>query len=196
MKIGIFGGSFNPPHRMHLQIAIDLIEKGYLDKVIYVPTGTKYPKQYLSTDENRLHMLKLMIEGFENIDVSDYELKNNLVYTYQTLDYFKERYPDDEIYFILGNDLFREINTWKKADYILKTHRILMTIRNGDKKEELENLYPDYKSNIVITDIIPRELSSTKIREAIKVNNIKFLEENLDRKVLDYIIENKLYIED
>ena len=97
MRIGIFGGSFNPPHKMHKNIALNLIKNNYLDKAIYVPTGNKYNKNNLIDSTHRYNMIKLMISDVNNLEVSDYELKNTLTYTYQTLNYFKEKYPNDEI---------------------------------------------------------------------------------------------------
>ncbi|MDE5587038.1 MAG: nicotinic acid mononucleotide adenylyltransferase, partial [Bacilli bacterium] len=84
MKIGIFGGSFNPPHRMHLEIGEKMISHGYVDQVIYVPTGKKYPKSELLEDEIRYQMVCLMTEDNPHLEVSDYELQNHLIYTYQT----------------------------------------------------------------------------------------------------------------
>ncbi|MCI8588205.1 MAG: nicotinic acid mononucleotide adenylyltransferase, partial [Bacilli bacterium] len=91
MRIGIFGGSFNPPHRMHLDIGREMVAKGYVDRVIYVPTGKKYPKSDLLEDNLRYQMVSLMVQDKEYLEVSDYELQNHLVYTYQTLEYFKEK---------------------------------------------------------------------------------------------------------
>ena len=77
MKIGILGGSFNPPHKMHFKMGLDLLEKGYIDKVIYVPTGSKYKyKNNLVEDVHRLKMLELMIKDDDRFSVSDYELKD------------------------------------------------------------------------------------------------------------------------
>ena len=91
MKIGIFGGSFNPPHKMHKEIAIELIKKHYVDKVIFVPTGSKYKyKNNLLSDKVRLEMLKLMCND-NNLEVSNYELKDDVVYTYETLNHFKNK---------------------------------------------------------------------------------------------------------
>ena len=78
MKIGIFGGSFNPPHKMHKNIALNLIKNKYLDKVIYVPTGNKYNKKDLIDAMDRYNMLKIMIEGYKNLELSNYEIKNTL----------------------------------------------------------------------------------------------------------------------
>ena len=193
MKIGIYGGSFNPPHKMHLMMGVKLIDNKFLDKVIYVPTGTKYPKPGLASNSDRYKMIKRMIEDYPSLEVSDYELKQELVYTYQTLTYFKEKYPDDEIYFILGSDLLEQITTWKNYTYILENFRILVTLRDEDKREELSKLEIPYPKNIIYTDLLLEPISSTKIREAISIGSDKFLEENLDKRVKEYIIENNLY---
>lgn len=195
MKIGIYGGSFNPPHKMHLQMAVKLIENNVLDKVIYVPTGTKYPKSGLASNIDRYEMIKRMIQDYSNLEVSDYELKQELVYTYQTLTYFKEKYPDAEIYFLLGSDLLKQITTWRNYTYILENFKILVTPRNGDTKEELSKLELPSKENIIYTNLPLESLSSTKIREAILANDTKFLRKNLNPKVFRYIIERNLYHE-
>ena len=192
MKIGIFGGSFNPPHKMHKEIAIELIKKHYVDKVIFVPTGSKYKyKNNLLSDKVRLDMLKLMCKDVNNLEVSDYELKDDVVYTYLTLNYFKNKYKDDEIYFICGTDNLSYIDKWKRGEYILSNNKILVIKRNTDDINTLLDKYKDYKDNIIVTDIKENEISSTKIREMIYNN--KRVKNYLDNKVLDYIIRNKLY---
>ena len=181
MKIGIFGGCFNPPHNMHKKIALNLINNNYLDKVIYVPTGNRYNKQDLIDVKYRIEMLKLMCMDNNNLEVSDFELKTNLVYTYQTLDYFKMKYPDDEIYFICGSDNLKEFKTWKNYEYILKNYKLLVILRNNDDIKDL--LVND---NIIITDIKRMNLSSTGLR-----NNLD--KTKLDNRVYQYIKKNKLY---
>lgn len=193
MKIGIYGGSFNPPHKMHLKMATSLIENGYLDKVIFVPTGTQYPKMGLASNLDRFQMLELMIKKHPDLDVSDYELKQDLVYTYQTLDYFQKKYPNDEIYFILGSDLLKGFMNWKNYSYILNHFKILVTLRNYDTKEELEELTLPNKNNLLYTNIELEPLSSTEVRENIRQGNLEFLEETLDDSVLKYIQKRKLY---
>lgn len=192
MKIGIFGGSFNPPHKMHKKIAIELIKKHYLDKVIFVPTGSKYKyKNNLLSDKVRFEMLKLMCRDNNNLEVSDYELKEHVVYTYETLNYFKNKYKDDEIYFICGTDNLSYIDKWKNGEDILSNNKLLVIKRNTDDINTLLDKYKDYKDNIIVTDIKENEISSTKIREMIYNN--KGVEDYLDNKVLDYIVRNKLY---
>ena len=193
MKIGIFGGSFNPPHKMHKEIAIELIKKHYVDKVIFVPTGSKYKyKNNLLSDKVRLNMLELMCKDTNNLEVSDFELKDDVVYTYLTLNYFKNKYKDDEIYFICGTDNLSYIDKWKRGEYILSNNKILVIKRNTDDINALLDKYKDYKDNIIVTDIKENEISSTKIREMIYNN--KRTETYLDKNVSDYITRNKLYL--
>ncbi len=193
MRIGIFGGSFNPPHRMHLDIGREMVAKGYVDRVIYVPTGKKYPKSDLLEDNLRYQMVSLMVQDKEYLEVSDYELQNHLVYTYQTLEYFKEKYPEDEIYFILGSDLYSSFSTWKNYSYILEHYKILIVLRDDDQLSDLEGLYREFKKQVVFTDVHPFVLSSTRVREALRENDFLFVRNYVSPKVVDFIIEQGLY---
>lgn len=191
MKIGIFGGSFNPPHYMHKNIALKLIENKLLDKVIYVPTGDKYNKNDLVLSTHRYNMLKLMCKNNHNIEVSDYELKNDLVYTYQTLDYFKKIYKNSEIYFICGTDNLKNITTWKNYEYILKNYKVLVVTRNDDIGEIFNNI--KYKDNIIVANISKLDISSTIIRNNIKNKNYGDIIDYIDKDILEYIVKNDLY---
>ena len=192
MKIGVFGGSFNPPHKMHKNIALELIKKHYVDKVIFVPTGSKYKyKNNLLSDEIRFKMLVLMCDDNKNLEVSDYELKEEVVYTCETLDYFKNKYKNDDIYFICGTDNLSYIDKWKNGLDVLANNKLLIVKRSTDNINDLLEKFKDYKDNIIVTNIKENEISSTKIREMIYNN--KRVKDYLDDKVLDYIIRNKLY---
>ena len=95
MRIGVFGGSFNPIHKYHEEIATHLINNKYLDKVIFVPTGSKYHyKNNLISDSKRLDMLKLVVDKYPEFEVNNYELKDHEVHTCETLKYLKEENPD------------------------------------------------------------------------------------------------------
>ena len=127
MRIGIFGGCFNPPHKMHVSLALELIGK-YVDQVIFVPAGDRYQKRGLLANEKRLEMLSLALKKYPNLSVSSYELNTELTYTYQTLDHFQKEYPNDEIYFILGADNLDEFTTWRNYEYILKSLKEVIMI--------------------------------------------------------------------
>lgn len=194
MRIGIFGGCFNPPHRMHKDIALNLIKKNYLDKVIFVPTGNFYRKNNLASDIDRYNMLKLMLEDTSNLEVSDYEF-GKLKYTYQTLIYFKNQYPNADIYFILGSDNLKELDSWKEYEYILSNFKILVIRRNNDNIDEILNKYYKWKENIITADISLNYISSTQIRDLLKESGtINITNTMIDENVLKYIVSNKLYI--
>ena len=184
MRIGIYGGSFNPPHNMHLKMVRELLTRKLVDKVIFVPTGNKYPKTNLVSGMNRIKMINLMIEGNPNLEVSDYELKESQVYTYKTLNYFKNCYSDSEIYFILGSDLLKDFKTWKNYEYILNNFKVLVIPRNNEK------VCIDH-SNVILTDVKTDDLSSTFIRK--NIGNNKYYNDLLDDFVLKYIKERNLY---
>ncbi len=192
MKIGIFGGSFNPPHQMHKKIAKELIKKGYVDKVIFVPTGIKYEyKNNLVSNNARYTMLTLMCENENDMMVSRYEFQEKPVYTYETLDHFKRKYPEDDIYFICGTDNLSYMDQWKKGDYILANYKLLIIKRKTDDIGSLLEKYKKYRNNIVITNIREQKLSSTTIRENIK--NQKSIKRYVDKKVYQYMMRNHLY---
>ena len=197
MKIGIFGGSFNPPHKMHKRIAKELIRQGYVNKIIFVPTGTKYEyKNNLESNNTRYTMLSLMIENEKGLALSKYELQEKPVYTYETLDHFKRRYPEDDIYFICGTDNLGYMDQWKRGDYILKNYKILVIKRATDEIEPLLEKYKKYENNIIVTSIKEEALSSTYIREEIKKKNRGNFKKYIDKKVYQYIRDNHLYEED
>lgn len=189
MKIGIFGGSFNPPHNMHKNIVVNLIKNGHLDKVIYVPVGDKYKKDCLLSYYHRLNMLKLMVKNIKNVNVSNIGNNENYEYTYQVLDYYKKKYKNADIYFICGMDNLEVIDTWKNYEYILKNYKLLVINRNKDTHKLLHK-YNDYKENIIIANIKEDNISSSYIRANINNKDIK---KYIDKNVFNYIKENNLY---
>lgn len=185
MRIGVFGGCFNPPHNMHKNIALELVGKGYLDKVIYVPTGNLYNKKGLIDNKYRYDMLKLITDKHNCLDVSLVE-SGQPSYTYQTLDYFKKVYSSDEIYFICGSDNLSEFDTWKNYQYILDNYKILVIRRNNADLLELEKKYNS--SNVIFCNVDTEVLSSTMVREMIRSRDLNVLK-YIDKEVLDYIID-------
>lgn len=195
MKIGIFGGSFNPPHKMHKKIALDLIKNNYVDKIIFVPTGCKYKyKNNLLSNEIRFKMLMLMCKDNCNLYVSDYEFKDDVVYTYETLDYFKNKYKDDDIYFICGTDNLSYIDKWKNGRGVLTNNKLLIIKRKTDNINDLLVKFKDYKNNIIVTNVLENEISSTEIRNNIKKGNVYDIESYVEKEVFNYIVDNKLYL--
>lgn len=194
MRIGIFGGSFNPPHNMHTNIASYLLEHAYVDKVIFVPTGSKYKyKNNLLPDNIRYDMVKLITDKYPNMEVSDFELKDHVIYTCDTLNYFKKTYKNDEIYFICGTDNLSYIDEWKNGIYLLENYKFIIIRRATDDYDLLVKKYDKYKNNFICVDGLDMNpLSSTSIRHDIDSSNVK---DYLDKDVYKYIIDNNLYEE-
>lgn len=192
MKIGILGGSFNPPHKMHMNMGLELLEKGYLDKVIYVPTGSKYKyKNNLVQDEHRFKMLELMIKNDDRFLVSDYELKDYVVYTCDTLKYFQEVYPNDEIYFVCGADNLSYVDEWKNGIFLLENYKFLVIKRYTDNIEEILKRFNKYRDNIIVSDVSPNSISSTEIRN--RIQSSEGVLDYLDSDVYNYLKKYNLY---
>ena len=154
MKIGIFGGSFNPPHKMHKSIAKELIKKKYVDLVIIVPTGIKYHyKNNLLENDIRYRLLKEMTAKEENILVSKYEFQEKEVFTYETMEYYQKKYPNDELYFICGSDNMKYLKEWKDWEKLLDKYKLLVIPRNTKKVEEIKKEFAPYLDHIVLANM-------------------------------------------
>ena len=196
--IAVFGGAFNPPIKSHLNLAKQIIEKcKEIEKIVFVPVSTKYRKANLASDIHRLNMLNLMCKDESNLEVSDIELSyDRQLYTIETLDLMRKQYGEKyDIYFIMGTDNLKEINTWREPERLLTEYKILVLARDKDdinKIIEEKNLLRKYKNSIiVIDDICKINLSSTIVRD--KIKNNEDVKEYIPEKVLEYIKENNLY---
>lgn len=197
--IAVFGGSFNPPINSHTLLAKQIIEKcDVVEKLIFVPVSTKYQKSKLVSDEHRYNMLKLICQNEDKLEVSDIELiQNKQLYTIETLDLLKEQYAQEyDLWFVMGTDNLKEIDNWNNPERLLKEYKIIVLEREEDRREDLikENkLLEKYKESLIKVEGIDKIfLSSTMIRD--KIKNGENVEQFIDKDVLEYIIENKLYI--
>lgn len=191
MKIGIFGGSFNPPHKMHESIAKELLKRNILDKIIFVPTSNYYPKAGLISDLDRMKMLKLMIKNDESFEVSDYEF-GRLTYTYETLEHFQKMYPKDDIYFVCGSDNLKELDTWKEYQKILSNFHLIIIPRK-ENIEDILNKYQEYCHHLEVVYLDNNFLSSTVVRKHLQEKDYVGVKDYINEEVLSYIIKNNLY---
>ena len=115
MKIGILGGTFNPPHLGHSALAIEAVEQLKLDKVLFVPTNIPPHKDIDNSDiSSRRDMLKIVIAGNNKFEIEDCEIKRGgTSYTIDTVRELKKKYPDDQPYLIVGSDLANDFSSWK-----------------------------------------------------------------------------------
>lgn len=197
-SIAVFGGSFNPPINSHVLLAKQILDRcKKIEKLIFVPVSTKYQKQELIEDKHRYNMLKIICNKEDKLEVSDVELKTEKqLYTIQTLDYFKQKYKEYEIYFVMGTDNLKELSSWKEPERLLKEYKVIVLEREKDNLEELirkEKFLENNKDSLIKIDGIDKIfLSSTMIRDKIKKG--ESIEEFIDRDVLEYIMKNRLYI--
>lgn len=195
--IAIFGGSFNPPINSHIILAKEIIDKfNLIEKLIFVPVSTKYQKEDLIQDEHRYNMLKLICDKEDKLEVSDIELKEEKqLYTIQTLDIFKEKYEDYNIYFIMGTDNLKELETWRNPEKILSEYKVIVLERDNDNLSDIlqkNSFLNKYKDSLIKVEGINKiSLSSTMIRE--KIKNGEDVKQFIDEDVLEYIRENNLY---
>ncbi|AWI06662.1 nicotinate-nucleotide adenylyltransferase [Clostridium drakei] len=175
MKKAIFGGTFDPIHNGHLHIAYEALYKLNLDKIIFMPSGNPPHKLNKNITEAflRYEMVKTAIRNEDNFDVSDYEInRDNLSYTYQTLEYFTNLEKETKWYFITGVDCLMDIENWKNAEEILNLCTFVVFNRTGYSIESVlkKKISIEKKCNnkIVFLDIPLLEISSTNIRKHIK----------------------------
>ena len=189
MRIGIFGGSFNPPHNMHEDIVLELLRQKYLDKIICVPTGDDYAKSYLLPITNRIEMLKCMFEDNEAVEISDIE-STGFLYTWETMNYFEEKYPNDELFFICGMDNLAELPRWHMYERLLEEYKLIVVKRETEESEAALEMYQKYIDRIEIANIKARSVSSTLIRNEIMNNGFSDrTHEWMDERVAKYLKE-------
>ncbi len=198
MKIGMFGGSFNPIHIGHIELANIFTEKLSLDKLLIIPTCVPPHKasKDMATSSQRFDMCRIAVSDNHKFEVSDIEIKRGgASYTYQTILQLLNIYSAAELFLIIGADMFMTLQDWKNPDIIFKNATICTVPRNSDNYEILLK-HSEYlagigaKSKILSTPLT--QISSTIIRNAIKNNDIK-IKNLLPDGVYDYIKNNNLY---
>ena len=179
MKIGIYGGTFNPPHLGHIAAARAVFELLRLDRLVLVPTGLPPRKELPAgtpTPEQRLELTRLAGEQLglgERVETLDIELRRTgPSYTADTLAQLRERYPEDELWLLMGTDMFLTLQTWREPERILSLAGIAAFGRTEEDTEELfsvqrEYLYRRYPQARIFTLTIPGvvDVSSTRLRE-------------------------------
>ena len=130
MRIGIFGGAFDPPHRGHEKAVLAFLKRAELDLLYVIPSG-KPPHKVISggaQDEDRLEMSRrAFLPLSEKIRISDSEVKDQgTCYSYLTVERIRGMHPDSEIFLFIGTDQFLAFETWKRFEYILEMQRLTL----------------------------------------------------------------------
>lgn len=197
MKIGILGGSFDPPHIEHMYVSIQVQEQLYLDHVVLMPCGRHPFIKELTPAVHRVSMLKLL----ENttLKVSQMEVqKEQYSYTIDTLRELTKN-SADEYYWIIGSDQLSSFHKWKEWETLIKDYNIVIVPR-GLSSHELDETVKEtlhlktIPSNITVLNphgMFVSNLSSTFIRRRVQLH--KSITLLVPQKVEEYIIKNKLY---
>lgn len=198
-KIAVMGGSFDPCHIGHINLAVDAKEQMNLEKVIFVPTKIQPFKigNYVAPDEDRVNMLNIAISGISGLEVSKIEIcRDGISYTYKTLRDLKKILGDGyKVYFLAGTDTFLHIEKWNKSEELLRENCFLVGSRIGYREEKLkkviDRIRKRYSSEIRIVHNRKFHISSTKIRD--RVSRKLALADLIGEKVERYINEKGLY---
>ena len=181
MKIGVYGGTFNPPHLGHVTAARAVSELLKLDKLLFIPAGLPPHKplpEGTPSPEQRLEMTRLAAEQTglgDRVETLDLEiLRGGRSYTSETLELLRQQYPDDELWLLMGTDMFLTIQTWHDPARIFELAGIAAFGRTEEDTEELfavqrDYLYRTYPNARIFTLTIPGviDVSSTELRQAL-----------------------------
>lgn len=145
MRLGLYGGSFDPVHYGHLLLAESCREQAGLDRVIFLPAAVPPHKQdrTISPAEHRAAMLELAVAGHPAFEVSRYEVERGGVsYTVDTLRHFRGVFPDGELCLLLGADMLNDLPHWREAAEVCRLALPLVVRRAGAEEPDLECLRP------------------------------------------------------
>ena len=200
MRIGIYGSAFDPITYAHLWTAKTVANRRKLDKVIFVPSSNARGDKgrRLTDNEHRWNMLQLAIKNKPLFEADRVELDTLgcYHYTYYTMEYFKKKYPNDELFFIMGADNLESLSSWKFGEDLIKNNKFIVMAR--DNYNMLEIIAKDKmlrKYEMEHFDLLHKglsmEISSSYIRDEISMGGDgEFL---LPDVCMDYIKEHKLY---
>jgi nicotinate-nucleotide adenylyltransferase len=217
MKIGIYGGTFNPIHYGHLRTAEEVRERLSLDMILFIPAGkTPFEKPEMAKAVHRFKMVKTAIADNPHFQISDIEVKvRGKSFTVDTVRKLKEKYAGSDLFFILGIDAFLDLPHWKQPDKLVSLAHFVIISRPGHlfaglhsspylKRVSLKTLREadagmrevfsfeiSESRKGVLCNVTPLDISASNIRNLIlSGKNVKYL---LPDSVESYIISHKLY---
>ncbi|HUL44617.1 MAG TPA: nicotinate-nucleotide adenylyltransferase [Bacteroidota bacterium] len=191
MRIGIFGGTFNPPHVGHLIVIESVREQIPFEKIFVIPSAQtpNKPGAVLAPARSRLEMTRLAVEGNPHLAVSEIEIeRKGISYTIDTVIAYSEQYPRADLSLIIGADNLRDFQSWKSPHEILNRVDLVVMNRPGiatvDAKDEFVRL-------ATLVNVPQIGISGTDIRRRVKMGrSIRYL---VPRTVEEYILHHKLY---
>ncbi|MBR0136696.1 MAG: nicotinate-nucleotide adenylyltransferase [Clostridia bacterium] len=198
MKIGIYGGTFDPIHLGHIEIAKAVRDELGLDRVLFVIAADP-PHKHDPTRTPaavRFDMAKNTLRRIKGLFASDIEIKRGGVsYTAETLADYKKRHPKDELFFIMGADMLASFHTWYHPELILKNAVVAAVQRTGqsaDLEQLSEEIVEKFGGRIVVSNACGPEISSTEIRN--RMLDAKPINDLINYETELFIYENRLYM--
>ncbi|MGH7577933.1 MAG: nicotinate-nucleotide adenylyltransferase [Longimicrobiales bacterium] len=164
MRLGLFGGTFDPPHIGHLIVAQDARIELSLDRVIFVPAATPPHKRHrvVAPADLRLAMVRAAIEADDRLIVDDIEIRRGgASYTVDTLRAYRTDRPDAELFLIIGADQYAEFDTWREAGEIRRLARLAVLARDGGTRGSLAN-------GAIAVSVTRIDVSATEIRRRVR----------------------------
>lgn len=195
-RIVFFGGTFDPPHKEHINIAKSASKYYSPDRFIVMPTAIPPHKDvfFSASANDRLNMCKIAFSEIEKLEVSDMEVKGGgKSYSYITIRKLKEKYPEADIIFLMGSDMLRTFSEWKNPDDILKNCRLSLCEREGDESAEktVSDFKEKYGMTVDVINYVGKNLSSTEYKIS-RMLGIK--SDFVIKEVEDYIDLSGLYL--
>ena len=194
MRIGVLGGTFDPPHNGHLALARAALESLNLDEVIFLPANRNPLKKDAKQTpaKKRLEMVRLATKDEPRFAVSDIEIqRKGLSYAVDTLQQLHMVRPG-EYWFILGADALRDFKKWKQPEKLLRLARLAVAVRPPETfQDALSRIPEEFRSKIDEIAMPPIEISSTEIRE--RIEHARPLSQWIHPDVHQYIADNRLY---
>lgn len=177
MKIGIYGGTFSPVHCGHLLAAREFVRRTELDKLLIIPAAQPPHKEMQPpvSASDRLEMCRLAFEGMENVEISDIEIsRGGKSYTVDTVTELKKKYPDDELFLLVGTDMLLTFDRWYRYTDILSLCNLVYVRRETDSEldgeifEKISFLEKQTGIKIRHIKIDPVEISSSELRQMLQ----------------------------
>ncbi|MBN2204327.1 MAG: nicotinate (nicotinamide) nucleotide adenylyltransferase [Thermoleophilia bacterium] len=194
-RVGVLGGSFNPPHLGHLVIASEAFYQLGLERVVFVPAADPPHKTVADATPAavRVEMTRLAIAGDERFCVSTIELDRGLKYTVDTLRALAGEYPGAELVFIMGSDSLLQFEAWHEPQAILELCRLAVAVRAGDDERRLDAVAAGLgrrRALVLRTPLIA--VSSTDLRSRVRMDMpLTYL---VPRAVEEYVRRHDLYV--
>ena len=199
-RLGIFGGTFDPPHIGHLILAAEAHQQLGLERVFFVLAADPPHKQdrKITPVEDRLAMLESAIEDQDKFQISRVEIdRPGPHFALDSLRQFKQDYPDADLVYLIGGDSLRDLPTWHGPKEILELIQTLGVMRRPFTDLKLENLYaqlPQLESKLDFVDTPLLEISSRELRR--KAAQGEHFRNYLPQSVYAYIVQHQLYAAD